>query len=70
MSAFDFDSPSPARSRSRQPAGPSWLHTFTATFAAVFLAGLLLLVGIRFYVYWSIQDTLEKWKNPPAKVAK
>jgi len=37
--------------------GPSWMQMFTACFAGTFLAGLLLLVGIRLYIHWSIADT-------------
>ncbi len=75
MSAFAFDTSasdddSPARSRSSQPRGPSWLYHFSATFAAVLLAGLLLLIGVRLYVQWSIADALKGADKPPAKVAK
>jgi|GEM_PF-3911164 len=67
-SPFEFTD-TPSRGRSRHPAGPSWLHSFSATFAAVLLAGILLLLGIRFYVMWSVRDALERVKQPaPAKV--
>lgn len=73
-SAFDFDSdeqddatePAP-RSRvvSRRPhgsgsEGASWLTIFSATLAANVLAGIVILIGVRFYVIWSIADALKK----------
>jgi hypothetical protein len=67
--AFEFDDSDTGR-RSPRTTGPSWLSNFSSTFTAVLLAGILLLVGIRAYVYWSIQDTLDKVKDQPAKVAK
>jgi hypothetical protein len=66
MSDLDF---SDAPRRYRPAAGPSWLHTFSAQFAAALLAGVLLLVAVRLYVHWSIRDTLDQWNRPaPAKV--
>lgn len=44
---------------------PGWLHTFTAVFAAVLLAGTLLLLGVRAYLHWSVSDAL---RTKPAGV--
>jgi hypothetical protein len=68
--AFEFDDSASTARRSRQPGGPSWLSSCSSTFTAVLLAGILLLVGVRLYLHWSIADAFEKLKNPPAKVAK
>lgn len=63
--AFDRadDSPTRTGSRTRQPGGPSWLHSFTATFAGALLAGVVLLLGVRLYIHWSISDTVNKVKE-------
>lgn len=53
--------------RYRQPTGPTWLHTFTAVFAGALLAGVVLLLGIRLYIQWSVADAM-KAKDTPAKV--
>lgn len=45
--------------RAVKQSQPGWLHTFTAVFAAVMLAGLLLLAGLRLYFHWSVRDTLQ-----------
>ncbi|QEG26516.1 hypothetical protein GobsT_12560 [Gemmata obscuriglobus] len=65
MSDFAFDDESPSRYRRSSP-GPSWLHTFSAVFAGALLAGILLLVGLRAYLKWSIEDGIERMKNPPS----
>lgn len=43
-----------------QPPGMSWIGTFTAVFAATLLAGAILLLGVRSYIHWSIQDTVRQ----------
>lgn len=41
--AFDTDdTPAPSRRRTPQPAGPNWLHTFSAVLAANLCAAFLL----------------------------
>jgi arginyl-tRNA synthetase len=42
------------QARQSQPMG--WLGHFTATFAGALLAGILLLVGVRTYIHWSVAD--------------
>lgn len=58
--------PAPRRAAYGTGSGPSWLSMFTATLAGTFLAGVLLLIGVRLYIHWSIKDSIDKLKNPPA----
>lgn len=73
--AFEFepefdDEPTPRsqatsrRSSHGAPAGTSWLTIFTATLVANVLAAVIVLFGVRLYIYWSIQDTILRAVNP------
>lgn len=42
----------------RPPMG--WLQMFSAVLAANVIAAVLILLGVRMYVMWSIQETIEK----------
>ena len=55
MSQFEYGD-SPQRPRN---VGPSWFHTFSATLAAVVLGGAILIVGLRFYIQWSLASGIE-----------
>lgn len=39
---------------------PSWFRQFSAVAAGVLLAGLLLLLGVRLYLHWSVSDTIQR----------
>jgi hypothetical protein len=54
------DVPSYSRHRAERTAGPSWFGMFTANLAGALVAGLLLLVGVRFYLHWSVADAAGK----------
>lgn len=66
--SLQFDDPDPVPARlvtapgARRPAGtgPSWLSQFTATLAGVVLGGAILVLGVRAYIRWSIQDTMDR----------
>jgi hypothetical protein len=63
MASFEFDDPQQAPSRSRpqqRSAGSVWLSNFSSTLAAVIVGGVILLVGVRVYIRWSVNDTVEK----------
>lgn len=73
MSDFAFeDSPSPARYRHDRPSVVgAWLLYFSANLIAVFFAGLLLLLLIRYYVRESVREALENLNKPvPARIQK
>ncbi len=44
-----------------------WLTVFSATLAAVVLGGLILGLGLRLYIAWSIADT---FKEPEKKLTR
>lgn len=56
MSEFDF----PAPAAQPRPARFSWGASFTSTLAAVLVAGLLLGLGARWYIRWSVRDSWEQ----------
>ncbi len=63
MAAFEFEEPQQPPARPRLPqrsAGSIWLSNFSSTLAAVVLGGVILLVGIRVYIRWSVNDTVDK----------
>ncbi len=50
-----------------------WFSRFSATTCGVVIGGLVLLGVVRFYIYWSVRDSAEKYeqklqekKNQPA----
>lgn len=40
--------------------GRLWLIQFSATLAAVVLGGVILALGVRAYIYWSVKDTAQQ----------
>lgn len=49
----------PPRWSERHP----WLHQFTAVGAGVLVAGMLLGLGLRWYVQWSVAGALQSIQN-------
>lgn len=63
---FDFDpDPTPPTAVSRRatpapPTGPSWLGMFSAHLAALLVAGVLIGLGVRAWLHWSVSDTIRQ----------
>lgn len=54
--------------RPSQPAfGPSWIGQLGAVFIGTVLAGIVLLVGVRAYLRWSVEDTMRPHTTERAK---
>lgn len=41
-----------------------WWHTASAVLVGALLAGIILLLGVRLYIKWSIEDAIKKPENP------
>ena len=59
-SSFDSDPPDAVWRRRIANSRPPWFHTASAVFAGVFLAGLILLVMLRAYLHWSVNEAVEQ----------
>jgi hypothetical protein len=46
--------------RPASTTGPSWLSMFSATLAALLIAGLVFGLATRAYLHWSISDTAKQ----------
>lgn len=54
--------------RARRPAkqhtlGELWLVHFTATLCGFLVASVILGLGVRFYLRWSVQDTIQQMEE-------
>jgi hypothetical protein len=61
--ALDDAPERPSRHRPGYAVGPGWFTVFSATFAGALLAGFLLLLAVRHYVHWSVQNWGEQFQK-------
>lgn len=53
---FDLSDAPSRPSRYAAYRGPGWVSHFTSTFAAILLAGVLLILAVRYWLHWSAEQ--------------
>ena len=61
MSQFEYGNTPPATRVIA--AGPSWFSMFSAMLSAVVIGGIILGIGLRIYIIWSVEGAADRIKQ-------